>query len=327
MRITVYGAGGWGTALTCLLHRNGHQLSLWSWEQKDVERLNADRENKLFLPGVKIAEDILISSDYALGQDAELVVLAVPSHAIANVAKAAAPYIAKDAIIVNVAKGFFPDNGQRLSEVIREILPNHPVVTLSGPSHAEDAGRNLLTAVVVAGGETKILEKVQDTFMNNNFRVYPNTDQIGVEVGGAVKNIIALGSGMLDGLEQGDNAKAALMTRGLAEITRLGVAMGADPMTFAGLAGVGDLIVTCTSIHSRNFRAGREIGRGKPWREVLAESAMVVEGVNATAAAYQLAKKYQVEMPITEQMYKILYEDLPPKEAMYLLMTRAKTYE
>lgn len=325
MRITVYGAGSWGIALTCLLHRNGHEMSLWSWEKEDVERLQANRENKILLPGIKLADDIIISNDYSVSQGSDLVVMAVPSHATVNVAKAAAPYIKKDAIIVNVAKGFH--NQERLSVVIRQMIPGNAVLTLSGPSHAEDAARNLLTAVVIAGSDTQLLEKAQDAFMNNSFRVYPNTDQIGVEIGGAVKNIIALGSGMLDGLEQGDNAKAALMTRGLAEITRLGIAMGAEAATFSGLAGIGDLIVTCTSQHSRNFRAGREIGRGKPWRQVLAESAMVVEGVNATAAAYELAQKYQVEMPITEQMHKILYEDLDPKIAMHLLMTRAKTYE
>jgi len=327
MRITIYGAGSWGTALACLLSRNGHQISLWSYESDHVVHLQKDRENKWFLPGIKLPPQLIVSNDYDIGATAQLVVFAVPSKAVGNVALAAAPYIGDDALIVNVGKGFFPENQKRLSEVIGEILPHHPVLTLSGPSHAEEVAQNLSTTVVVAGRDVSLLHKVQDVFMNETFRVYPNTDQIGVEVGGAVKNVIGLGAGVTVGLCQGDNAKAALITRGLAEMKRLGVAMGAQPATFSGLAGMGDLIVTCNSMHSRNYRAGVEIGRGRPWQEVLAETSMVVEGVYATEATYKLAQKYQVEMPITEQIYKMLYENQSPQDAMRQLMTRAKSSE
>jgi glycerol-3-phosphate dehydrogenase (NAD(P)+) len=327
MRIAIYGAGSWGTALACMLHQNGHQISLWSRKAEHVVELRQTRENKPYLPGILLPQEIAIDCDYSLGLDAELVIFAVPAAAVRDVALAAAPYFRRDAVLVNVAKGFAPDSLLRLSQVIGAILPGHPVLTLSGPSHAEEAVHGLPTTVVIAGNDLTLLQKVQDVFMSETFRVYPNTDQVGVEVGGAVKNIIGLGAGVLDGLQLGDNAKAALITRGLAEIKRLGVAMGAVAATFSGLTGVGDLIVTCTSMHSRNFRAGREIGQGKALSEVLGGTMMVVEGVYAAQATYKLAQKYGVEMPITEQIYKILYENLAPQEAMRELMTRAKTSE
>jgi glycerol-3-phosphate dehydrogenase (NAD(P)+) len=327
MKISIYGAGSWGTAMACILHHNGHDINLWSRRSDQVAQLLADGENKTYLPGIALPSSLTISNDYCLGKNAEMVILAVPSTAVKELANAIGPYISPNAIIVNLAKGFFPDNQERLSIVIKEELPNNPVLTLSGPSHAEEAARNLPTTVVIAGQNIEHLQKAQDVFMNNSFRVYPNTDQIGVEVGGAVKNIIGLGAGIIDGLNQGDNAKAALITRGLAEMKRLGMAMGAESATFLGLAGVGDLIATCTSIHSRNFRAGQEIGRGKPWHQVLEETSMVVEGVFAAESTYKLAKKLDVDMPITEQIYHLLYDNRSPQESMQELMTRARTKE
>lgn len=327
MRITIYGAGSWGTALACLLQQNGHQISLWSRKPEHVRQLRQSRENQIYLPGVPLPDTIAIDSGYNLAADAELVIFAIPAAAVGQVAQAAAPYIPQDATLINVAKGFAPDNQQRLSQMIGAILPGRPVLTLSGPSHAEEAARGLPTTVVIAGPDLALLQKTQDVLMSESFRVYPNTDQVGVEVGGAVKNVIGIGAGVLDGLQMGDNAKAALITRGLAEIKRLGIAMGARPATFSGLTGMGDLIVTCTSMHSRNFRAGREIGQGKKLSQVLGGTVMVVEGVYAAQATYLLAQKYGVEMPIAEQIYKMLYQNRSPQEAMRELMNRAKTSE
>ncbi|MDO4582203.1 MAG: NAD(P)H-dependent glycerol-3-phosphate dehydrogenase [Bacillota bacterium] len=327
MRIKILGAGSWGTALSLLLYYNGHNVSLWSWDGDHVEALLKDGENKVFLPGVALPPDLLISKHISGVKSAELVVFSVPSPAIKSVAEQAAEFIRPHTVLVSAAKGFVPGGHSRISEVLRQIFPNNPVVTLSGPSHAEEVARNLPTTVVVAGDDPEALQVVQDTFMSSAFRVYTNNDIIGVEVAGAVKNIIALGAGVIDGLGQGDNAKAALITRGLAEITRLGVAMGANPATFSGLAGIGDLVVTCTSHHSRNYRAGREIGHGRPWNQVVDDMAMVVEGVYATEAAYHLAEKYHVDMPITDQIYHMLYEGRSPREAMWALMTRAKAAE
>lgn len=327
MRITVYGAGGWGTALARLLYNNGHDIQLWSWQEEHVREMLAEGENRQFLPGVPLPPGLKISSDPAVGARAELVLFSVPSSVLTEVATQAAPHIRPGAIIVNTAKGFLPGRHQRLSEMLRELLPGHEVVTLSGPSHAEEVGRELVTLVCVAGRDPAVLNRAQDAFINSYFRVYTNEDQIGVEVGGAVKNIIAVGAGVLAGLGQGDNAKAALMTRGLTEMKRLGLALGAQAETFAGLAGMGDMIATCTSLHSRNYRAGLAIGSGKLWRQVVAETNMVVEGVYATESTYALARHYQVEMPIVEQMYSLLYEDRSPQEAMWELMTRRRTDE
>ena len=324
MQITIYGSGSWGTALACLLHDNGHKVNMWGWLSEQVNEIIQLGENPL-LPGISIPEDMEITTDYSIGSSSDLIVFAVPSGAVKKVTSAATPFIKKDALLVNVAKGFHPDTQQRLSEIIKEAFPGRPVMTLSGPSHAEEVARKLPTAIAISGDNPQMLHQVQDIFMNQYFRVYPNEDQIGAEVGGAVKNIIALGSGIIDGLGLGDNSRAAIMTRGLAEMKRLGVAMGAQPRTFSGLTGMGDLIVTCTSIHSRNYRAGKQIGQGKPWKQVLAETNMVVEGVYATEATYKLAQKYGIEMPITEQIHKILYENITPQEAMISLLTREKT--
>ncbi len=326
MRIKILGAGGWGTALALLLYQNGHNVSLWSWDPLHVEKMLRDGENKDFLPGVQLPPDLLVSPHMSGVASADMVVFAVPSQAVGQVVEQAKQYINPKTVIVNVAKGFYSDQ-RRLSEVICSCLPDNHFAVISGPSHAEEVARNLPTTVVTAGNDIDTCLLVQDIFMNNNFRVYTNNDLLGVEIGGAVKNIIALGSGIIDGLGIGDNAKAALMTRGLAEIVRLGTAMGASPGTFTGLAGLGDLIVTCTSYHSRNFRAGREIGKGRPWNQVLEDMNMVVEGVYATEVTYKIAQRFNVEMPITEQIYHLLYDGRSPKEAMWALMTRSKTAE
>jgi glycerol-3-phosphate dehydrogenase (NAD(P)+) len=309
--------------LALLLYNNGHHVGLWSWDKVHVEQLMRDGENKTFLPGVPLPADLLITPHISGVASADMVVFAVPSHAVPSVAAQAKEFIRREAVVVNVGKGFDPQ-GRRLSEVINEVLPHNPYVTLSGPSHAEEVARNKPTTVVVAAADLSLCHRVQDVFMNNDFRVYTNQDLIGVEICGAVKNIIALGVGVIEGLGLGDNAKAALITRGLAEIMRLGVTLGASPTTFAGLAGVGDLVVTCTSHHSRNFRAGIEIGKGRPWNQVVEEMCMVVEGVFATESTYKLARKHQVDMPITEQIYYLLYEGRTPQEAMWALMTRSK---
>jgi len=327
MRIKVLGAGSWGTALALLLYGNGHNVVLWSWDQQHVEKLLAEGENKAFLPGVSLPPDMPITNHISGVSNADMVVISVPSHAVHQVTEQIKDYINPNTIIVNTAKGFYSEGQLRLSEVIKRDLPNNPLVVLSGPSHAEEVARNLPTAIVVAGDDDKILNKVQDVFMNNFFRVYTNHDVIGVEIGGAVKNIIALGVGIAEGLQIGDNAEAALITRGLAEITRLGEAMGAKRDTFSGLAGLGDLVVTCNSDHSRNRRAGIEIGKGRPWNQVLEDMGMVVEGVYATENVYKLAQRYDVEMPITEQMYALLYEGRSPQEVIWFLMTRSKTKE
>ena len=327
MKISVLGAGSWGTALARLLDKNGHDVSMWSWQEDHVQEMLADGENKQFLPGVLLPASIKISSDISIAGGAELVIFSVPSAAMSSVSRSAAAYIADDALIVNVAKGFIPDTLQRISEILNEELPGRPVMTLSGPSHAEEVARDLSTLVCVAGPQPEKLHIIQDVFMNSSFRVYTNDDIIGVEVSGAIKNIIAMACGVSDGQQQGDNAKAALITRGLAEIQRLGVAMGADPATFAGLAGVGDLVVTCNSLHSRNYRAGLEIGRGRKWRDVVQSMNMVVEGVYAVDCAHRLARQYQVSMPITEQMYLLLYEDQDPSLSLHALMSRQRTQE
>lgn len=259
--------------------------------------------------------------------DADLVVLASPSHTVRNVAKSLAPYLKKEQPLLNIAKGLETDTQLRLSEVIRQEIPENPIAVMSGPSHAEEVGRFLPTTNVVASEDETLLTFIQDIFMNKVFRVYTNPDLIGVEVGGALKNVIALCAGISDGCGFGDNTKAALMTRGITEIARLGVAMGASSTTFFGLTGIGDLIVTCTSMHSRNRRAGILIGQGKSLEETLAEVKMVVEGVKTTEAAYALAKKMGIEMPIVEQMHAVLFEGHDPKTAAQELMQREKKSE
>ena len=325
-KISVIGSGGWGTAIAVLLKKNGHDVTLWSWCEEESRAIRENGENKEFLPGVKLPDGIIYTSDIKkAAESAELIVLASPSHAIGSTAEKLAPYI-NGTPIVNVAKGFEKQGLLRLSEVIK-LKCNTSVAVLSGPSHAEEVGKGLPTTVVAASEDEALAKRVQDIFMSDTFRVYTSTDVVGVEIGGALKNIIALCAGVIDGLGFGDNTKAALMTRGLAEITRLGIAMGAKPLTFAGLSGIGDLIVTCTSMHSRNRRAGILIGKGVPVDEALKEVHTVVEGVYATECAYMLAQKHGVEMPITEAAYETLFNKKSAAETVKLLMQRDKRDE
>ncbi len=328
MNISVIGAGSWGTALAILLCNNNHQVTIWSIMNDEVVMLNEKREHVSKLPGVKIPESIIITNDKSLAvEDKELLVFAVPSSYVRQTAEAFKGIIKKDQIIVNVAKGLEDVTLFTLDQVIHDVLPDNEVVILSGPSHAEEVSRNIPTSVVVASSNPDTVRKVQDVFMNEVFRVYGSQDVLGIELGGSIKNVIALAAGISDGLGFGDNTKAALMTRGMTEISRLGEAMGANPATFNGLSGIGDLIVTCTSMHSRNRRAGILIGQGRTLEEALEEVKMVVEGVYSAKAALHLAQKFGVEMPIIEQINKVLFENKKPREAVVDLMCRNKKFE
>lgn len=327
-QIAVIGSGGWGTAIASLLARNGHRVTLWSYLQSESEALAKDKENKQFLPGVMLPDSISYTTSLEeAAQDAEVIVMVTPSRAVSATAKALAPFVKEGTIVVSASKGLEQESQKRLSQVIAEAMPQAKVAVMSGPSHAEEVGRELPTTNVIASDDIMVSQFLQDIFMCETFRVYTGSDMVGVELGGALKNVIALCAGVTDGLGLGDNAKAALMTRGMAEITRLGVSMGADPLTFLGLSGVGDLIVTCTSMHSRNRRAGILIGQGKTPEAAVSEVKMVVEGFYTTEAAYLLAKKMGIEMPIVEQAYAVLFEGKDPKTAVMSLMVRDKKHE
>lgn len=325
-KVAVFGSGSWGTAIALSLVRSGHEVPLIGIFSDEIDLMKRKKENVPYLPGVFLPEEIKPTTDLT-EIDAEAVFLVVPSHVVRESARLIKPYLRPGCIIINCAKGLEENTHLRLSQVLKEELPDHPIAVLSGPSHAEEVARDVVTAVVVAADNIEVAEAVQDLIMTSTFRVYTNQDIIGVEMGGALKNIIALCTGVLEGMNPRDNTKAALMTRGLAEIARLGVALGAKPETFSGLAGIGDLIVTCTSLHSRNLRAGRALGSGKPLDEVLREVGMVVEGVKATKVAYELSRQHGISMPITEQAYKVLFEGLSPKEALVNLMMRGKKHE
>ena len=328
MKISIIGSGGWGTAVALLLAGKGYDVFLWSWIQEETDRLNLDRENKEFLPGVKFPDNITCTHDMAeCVYNADLIITAAPSPATRTTAKQLAPFVQEGQVLVNISKGLEESTLSRLSEVYASEIPQAKIAVMSGPSHAEEVSRKLPTTNVAACGDLHTAKFVQDIFMDQNFRVYTSTDVMGVELGGSLKNVIALCAGISDGLGYGDNTKAALITRGLAEISRLGIAMGADARTFMGLSGVGDLIVTCTSMHSRNRRAGILLGQGKTLKEALDEVHMVVEGVNTASAAYQLSKKYNVEMPIVEEANNILYHGKNAREAVISLMTRDKKEE
>lgn len=327
MNISVIGSGGWGTALALHLSKCGHKVCLWSYLAEESERLKNDRENKEFLPGVPFGDaDFVFTSDInEAAEFGEILVSAVPSKAVRSTAEKLKAADGK--IIVNVSKGIDETSLKRISQVYGEMLPNSPIVILSGPSHAEEVARGIPTTNVAACSEIEVAKQVQTVFNSETFRVYTNPDVCGVELGGALKNVIALCAGITDGCGFGDNTKAALMTRGLHEITRLGVAMGAKEKTFAGLSGVGDLIVTCTSMHSRNRRAGILLGQGKSLAETLETVHMTVEGVGATKAAYELGKKYNVELPITNEAYAVLFGGKNPAQAVRDLMTRSTKSE
>lgn len=329
--IAVIGAGSWGTALSMVLADNGVNVSLWARRQAVVDEMLANRSNSRYLPDVKIPESIHPTNDMeeaVKGKDRILVV--TPSSAFRDTIQQLAPYINSKTKLIHATKGFDAKNQARMSQVIYEEIPqldSSQLAVLSGPSHAEEVSQRCPTTLVVASTDQITAEEFQDLFMNSYFRVYTNPDVVGTELGGALKNIIALGVGLSDGLGFGDNAKAALMTRGVMEISRLGVKLGAAQMTFAGLAGIGDLIATCTSKHSRNWRAGFQLGQGKCLDEVLSSMNMVVEGVNATKSAYILAQRHDVEMPITSAIYQLLFDGKSPRAAVEDLMGRGKTHE
>ncbi len=328
MKVMVLGSGGWGSALAIMLSQNNHDVTLWSFMQEEYENLERDRENKQFLPGVKFPDNLKLTCDMSLAGENQLIVMATPSFAVASTAKKLGEYIKKGTIVVNVSKGIDRESGKRLSEVIEDAVGDiADVAILSGPSHAEEVGREIPTTVVVASKKRSVAETVQDVFMNERFRVYITPDMIGVELGAALKNVIALAAGVCDGMGLGDNTKAALMTRGLTEMARLGVALGGQSETFAGLAGIGDLIVTCTSMHSRNRRAGILIGEGVSPKEAVEKIGAVVEGYYATQTGMMLAEKAGIEMPITKAAYDVLYNNKSPRDMMMSLMTRGKKSE
>lgn len=328
MKIAVIGSGGWGTAIAILLAKKGYDVYLWSWIQEETDRLSSDRENKEFLPGVAFPENICCTHDMGECTDgAELIITAAPSPATRTTAKQLSPHVKDGQRLINISKGLEEGTLLRLSQVYKEEIPQADISVMSGPSHAEEVSRGLPTTNVVASENMDTAKFIQDIFMDDMFRVYTATDIVGVELGGALKNIIALCAGISDGLGYGDNTKAALMTRGLAEIARLGKAMGANEKTFMGLSGVGDLIVTCTSMHSRNRRAGILLGQGKSLKETLDAVHMTVEGVNTAKAAYEMAKKYNIEMPIVNEAYNIIYNGTDARDAVLSLMRREKREE
>ena len=327
MKITVLGSGGWGTALSILLHDNGHEVTLWSYEAHEAETLRATHENPM-LKGVVLPDGITFVSDFASVSGSDMVVFATPSFAVRQTAKNAAPFLRPGTAVVSVTKGIEGKTGLRMTEVIRqEIQDSCQVAALSGPSHAEEVGRKVPTGVVAACADLKMAELVQDVFMSPVFRVYTNPDIVGVELGGALKNIIALCCGVSDGMGLGDNTKALMMTRGMTEMARLGVALGGRSETFAGLSGMGDLIVTCTSMHSRNRRAGILIGKGETPQQAMQEVGATVEGYYAAQSAHMLSEKVGVEMPICRSAYEVLYEGRPVQHVLEDLMGRQKRGE
>ena len=327
MKITVLGSGGWGTALSILLHDNGHAVTLWSYEAHETETLRATHENPM-LKGVVLPDGITFVSDFASVSDSDMVVFATPSFAVRQTAKNAAPFLRPGTAVVSVTKGIEGKTGLRMTEVIRqEIQDSCQVAALSGPSHAEEVGRKVPTGVVAACADLRMAELVQDVFMSPVFRVYTNPDIVGVELGGALKNVIALCCGVSDGMGLGDNTKALMMTRGMTEMARLGVALGGHSETFAGLSGMGDLIVTCTSMHSRNRRAGILIGKGESAQQAMQEVGATVEGYYAAESAHMLAEKVGVDMPICRSAYEVLYEGRPVQHVLEDLMGRQKRGE
>ena len=329
-KISVIGSGGWGIALAILLHKNGHNLTIWSFDKKEAEELKTTRENKTKLPNILLPEDIKVTDDLKEAvNDKDILILAVPSKAIRSVSKSLKNIIKDNQIIVNVAKGLEEDTLETMTDIIEEELKGKKtqVAVLSGPSHAEEVGKGIPTTCVVSAHNKELTLYLQNIFMNPSFRVYTSPDMLGIEIGGALKNVIALAAGIADGLNYGDNTKAALITRGIKEISTLGVAMGGEQSTFYGLTGLGDLIVTCASMHSRNRRAGILLGQGKTLDEAIKEVNMVVEGVYSAKSALMAAKKYNVEIPIIEQVNAVLFENKNAAEAVNELMIRDKKLE
>ncbi|RSL33476.1 NAD(P)H-dependent glycerol-3-phosphate dehydrogenase [Salibacterium salarium] len=330
-KIAVIGAGSWGTALAAVLADNNQNVRLWTRREDQAAEINQESTNHKYLPGFNLPSAIHASADLKrCAADADYILLVVPTKAVREITYQIRPFVDEHTVLIHASKGIEPGTSKRISEMMEEELEGihyKATVVLSGPSHAEEVCERQPTTVTVSSHVMEAAENVQELFMNNHFRVYTNQDLIGVEIGGALKNIIALGIGMTDGLGYGDNAKAALMTRGLAEIARLGVKLGANPLTFTGLSGLGDLIVTCFSQHSRNWRAGYKLGSGNDLDTVLEEMGMVVEGVRTTKAVHGLAADLEVEMPITAALYNVLFEKKQPEEAVQELMGRVKKHE
>ena len=326
--ITVLGAGSWGTALGTVLQSNGHHTRLWMRNEQQAREMKETRSNRRYLPDVQLSQEIEMVTDpeQALWKT-DAVVLAIPTQQIRTVLKVVSPYLASNTILINVAKGLEKKSYCRISQIVEQEVGNTAFAVLSGPSHAEEVARCMPTTLVAASKSKQAAEYTQDLFMNRYLRVYTNPDVVGVELAGALKNVIAFGAGIADGIGYGDNSRAALITRGIAEMARLGKELGASLNTFAGLAGIGDLIVTCTSMHSRNRRAGILIGQGKNLEETLAEIGMVVEGVFTADAAYELALHHHIEMPITTAIHQLLYNQQPVEQAVLELMTRQRKHE
>lgn len=330
MKITVIAAGSWGTALAMVLDENGHHVTVWARNETQINSIKQTGKNEKYLPGIHIPSTIEFTSDLSTATlDAQIILFSTPAQQFRSVLTQMieADLIHSEAIIVNVSKGIDMETLETVSQITARIIPNAKFVALSGPSHAEEVAQKLPTALVSASLSRVAAECIQDVFSNDYLRVYTNPDVMGVEISGALKNIIAVGAGISDGLGYGDNAKAALITRGIKEIAELGIAMGAKANTFKGLAGVGDLIVTCTSMHSRNRRCGILIGEGHKLSEAIEKVGMVVEGAYTVKAAYELMKKHAIEMPITAELYRVLYEDKNAREAVNHLMTRRRKHE
>lgn len=326
MKIAILGSGGWGLALACTCSRLGHEVTVWSAFKDEIDTIVRTGELRAKLPGVQIPKSITLTDDISCAAGKDIVLIGIPTKAVRSVCVQAAPYVDKKAIIVSSSKGLEEGSLKRMSEVINEVFPENTIAVLTGPSHAEELGRGIPTAVVAASTDINAARLIQKTFSDNVLRLYVNDDVIGCEIGGAIKNVIALCCGIVEGLGLGDNTRAALMTRGLSEITRLGIALGGKADTFSGLAGVGDLIVTCTSMHSRNFRAGILIGQGTDPEEAV-RIVGTVEGYTCAYTALQLAKKYGVSMPITEEVNQILFEGQSALQAMSDLMSRPYGFE
>lgn len=326
MKIAVLGAGAWGTTLSVLLNNNGHNVTLWEYKKSYAQAMLRERENTTYLPGIKLPDELLISTDIKDAvKNKNIIVIAIPTQFVRKVIEKISYKDVEQAIFVSVSKGIEIKTLLTVSQIIKNIIPklkDEQIAVLSGPSHAEEVIKKIPTTVVAASKSLNTSQTIQSTFMNSYFRVYSSTDVLGVELGGAFKNVIAIGAGIIDGAGYGDNTKAAIMTRGIAEISRLGIALGAKPETFSGLSGVGDLIVTCMSRHSRNRYVGERIGKGEKLKDILKNMYAVAEGVETSRSANELAKKYKVEVPITTEVYKILFEDKDPIKATNDLMTR-----
>lgn len=327
-KVSIIGAGSWGTALSVVLNKNGHEVTIWSVIEAEIDMLREKHEHVDKLPGVKLPEEIMFTTDLQEAvSDRDMLVLAVPSPYTRSTSRQMKEYVAEGQLIVNVAKGIEEKTLMTLTEIISEEVPQARVAALSGPSHAEEVGKGLPTTCVAGAKDKETAEYIQNIFMNDVFRVYTSPDLLGIELGGALKNVIALAAGVADGLGCGDNIKAALITRGIAEISRLGLAMGGKKETFSGLTGIGDLIVTCASVHSRNRRAGVLIGQGRTMDEAMKEVKMIVEGVYSAKAAKALGEKYKVSLPIIEQVNLVLFDGKSAMEALSELMVRDRTKE